>query len=411
MLSVEQTESIILNSIKPIIDTETVDLSHSLNRILANSINSKLDFPYWDNSAMDGYAVKFSDVQNCDSNHPIKLKIVEEIPAGYIPKFEVKSGETSRIFTGAMLPHGADTIIMQENTVKEGDFVKILASPKPKEFVRKQGTFYQAGNNLLSQGTKINAPEISILATAQCTRLNVFRQPKVAFFSTGDELITPDQNLQLGQIIDSNQYLLSSFIIQNNAIPINMGIVSDQKEELKTTIKKAINQADFVLSTGGVSVGDYDYVEQVLSELGGKIHITSVKIKPGKPLTFATFNNGCIYFGIPGNPVSAMVTCERFIKPALQKISGLTNINYPIFINAKTRDDLHSNGKRETYLWGNLYLINGKYEFELATGIQNSANLINLAQINAFAIIPVGEKSISANSKVKTMQIYPPYTS
>lgn len=406
MLSVEQAETIIFDLIKPISDTEIVNLSNAFNRILAISITSKLDFPYWDNSAMDGYAVKFSDVQNCNSNYPVKLEIVEEIPAGYIPKISLKSGQASRIFTGAMLPEGADTIIMQENTQKDDNFVTIFAAPKPQEFVRKKGTFYQAGEILLASGIKINPPEMAILATAQCNNLSVFRKPKVAFFSTGDELISPDKILQLGQIIDSNNYLLASFISQNNAIPINLGIVADNKQALKNTITIAINQADFVLSTGGVSVGDYDYVDQVLTELGGKIHLKSVAIKPGKPLTVATFPNGCVYFGIPGNPVSAMVICWRFIQSALQKLSGLVNNYYPHFVKAKTIQDLHSDGKRETYLWGNFHLNNGEYEFQLASGFQNSANLINLAQTNALAIMPVGEKFISAQNYVKLMLVY-----
>jgi molybdopterin molybdotransferase len=408
MLSVNQAEKIILDLVKPITESEIVKLVNGHNRILAVNVSSKLDFPYWDNSAMDGYAVKYVDVKNCSLDNPIKLDIVEEIRAGYTPKYELKSGQAARIFTGAMLPQGADTVVMQENTKKEGNLVKILVAPKPQEFVRHKGSFYQSGRDLLTSGIKIDSPEMAILATAQSTKLTVFRKPKVAIFSTGDELITPEKTLQSGQIIDSNKYLLISFITQNNGIPIDLGIVPDRQEALKNTISQAIQQADCVLSTGGVSVGEYDYVDQILTELGAKIQFRNVAIKPGKPLTFATFDHGCLYFGIPGNPVSTMVTCWRFVQSALQKLSGLANNYQPIFVNAKTRHNLHSTGQRETYLWGKLFLVNGEYEFELATGFHNSANLINLAETNGLAVVPVGTKTIAAENYLQVMQVNKP---
>ncbi len=411
MLPVNQAEKIILDLVKPITDTEKVSLQDAVGRILAEAIASKLDFPYWDNSAMDGYAVKFSDVQNCSLDGGVKLEIVEEIPAGYLPKIELKSGQAARIFTGAILPQGADTIVMQENTQQEANFVTILASPQPQEFVRHQGSFYQAGQSLLSPGMQINPPEMAILATAQCTQLNVYRRPKIALISTGNELITPEETLQPGQIIDSNQYLLASFVAQNGGVPLNMGIVPDRKQALKDTIERAINQADLVISTGGVSVGEYDYVDQVLAELGGKIHLRSVAIKPGKPLTVATFAHGCVYFGIPGNPVSTMVTCWRFVQPALQKLSSLANNYKPLFVKGKTRQDLHSAGKRETYIWGKLHLVNGEYEFDQAGGSHSSGNLINLAQTNGLAVIPVGQKLVPAGDRIKIMQVYRPICS
>jgi molybdopterin molybdotransferase len=405
MIPVAEAEKIILDLVQSISETEIINLENASNRILAESVTSKLDFPYWDNSAMDGYAVKYSDVQNASLNSSIKLKIIEEIPAGYVPKIEVKSGETARIFTGAMLPLGTDTIVMQENTKKDGDYVLILEAPKPEQFVRKKGEFYQAGEILLTPGIKINSPELAILATAQCTQVRVFCQPKIAFFSTGNELITPQETLTKGKIIDSNQYLLASFIAKNGGIPLNLGIVPDDKELLKHTIFQAINQANLVISTGGVSVGEYDFVDEIITELGGKIHIYSIAIKPGKPLTFATFDNGCIYFGIPGNPVSTMVTCWRFVEPALRKLSGLKNNYQPLFITAKTRQDLYSGGKRETYLWGKSYLVNGGYEFELASGSHSSGNLINLAQTNALAVIPMGTNLIPVGANLTIMLV------
>ena len=409
MLSVKEAEDIILNLVQvldPVRDSEIVSLANAQGRILAQSVSGKLDFPHWDNSAMDGYAVSYEDVKDCNAENPAVLEVVTEIACGDRPTTDIKPGQAARIFTGAMLPNGADTIVIQENTERNGDQVTILAAPEQQEFVRHQGAFYQAGEPILAAGIKIGAPEIAVLATAQCTEFAVYRQPRVAILSTGDELVTPEQSLEPGQIVDSNQYALASFVASNNAIPIKLGIVPDQPEDLRQAIVKAMESADIVLSTGGVSVGDYDYVDQILAELGGNLHIRSVAVKPGKPLTIATFENNCLYFGIPGNPVSALVSCWRFVQPALRKLAGQNKTEYlPRFIKATTLHNLSAAGRRETYLWGQLKLVNGKYEFSLAGGSHSSGNLINLAQTNGLAIIPIGKKLISAASEVEVMLI------
>jgi len=406
MLPVNEAEEIIFHLVQILDsaqDREIVSLENAQGRILAESVTGKLDFPHWDNSAMDGYAVRYEDVKDCSADNPTVLEVITEIAAGDRPKTNIQPGQTARIFTGAMLPGGTDTIVIQENTIREGNTVNILDAPEMAEFVRHKGAFYQAGTPILKAGVKIGAPEIAVLATAQCTELSVYRFPRVAILSTGDELVTPEQALQPGQIVDSNQYALASFVAQNGGIPVKLGIVPDRPEELKKAIAQAIKSADIVLSTGGVSVGDYDYVDRILAELGGTLHIRSVAVKPGKPLTVATFDdNNCLYFGIPGNPVSALVSCWRFVKPALLKLSGHNNYQ-PRFVIATTRHNLKAAGRRETYLWGQLHLAEGKYEFALAGGSHSSGNLINLAQTNGLAIVPVGEKLITAGSEVKVM--------
>ncbi|MFM2311050.1 MAG: hypothetical protein RLZZ04_326 [Cyanobacteriota bacterium] len=406
MLSVKEAESIILNLVRSLDsnqDLEIVDLEAANGRILAQSVVGELDIPHWDNSAMDGYAVRYQDVGNCSLEHPVSLSVVMEIAAGKRPQTEIKSGQAARIFTGAMLPPGTDTIVIQENTQREGNCITIQQAPEFQEFVRHQGAFYQAGTSLLEPGIRIGAAEIAVLATAQCSQLAVFRRPRVAILSTGDELVTPEQSLQPGQIVDSNQYALASFVAQNGGIPIKLGIIPDRPEALTKAIAQAITSADLVLSTGGVSVGDYDYVDRILTELGGTLHIRSVAVKPGKPLTVATFaDNNRLYFGIPGNPVSALVSCWRFVQPGIKKLSGQTNFK-PHFVNATTRNDLRAGGTRETYLWGQLSLTDGKYEFALAGGSHSSGNLINLARTNGLAIVPVGQKLIPAGEVVQVM--------
>lgn len=418
MLPIGQAEAIILNLVQPLDeqrDGEVVSLLTAIERILAAPVVSKLDFPHWDNSAMDGYAVRYEDVQHCSQEQPAVLEIVEEITAGRSPQSTIAPGQTARILTGAVMPQGADTVVMQEYTQRDGDRVTILAAPEPQAFVRHQASFYQAGTPLLSPGIMLQATQLAVLAAVQCNQLKVYRRPRVAIISTGDELVKPDQHLQLGQIVDSNQYALTALVTQTGAEPWQMGIIPDQQKALKQAISQAIASADVVLSSGGVSVGDYDYVEQILESLGGEIHIRAVRMKPGKPLTVAKFaassatnHKPVLYFGLPGNPVSALVCFWRFVQPALKKLSGLAKSWGPVFVQARSQHNLHSDGKRETYLWGQLHLVNGRYEFHLAGGSHNSGNLINLAQTNGLAVLPVGQTFVSAGEEVQVLKVGSP---
>ena len=322
MLPVREAEAIILNLVKPIRDREYVSLDDARNRVLAEPVASNLDFPHDDNSAMDGYAVRFADV--ADRATPAILKIVEEIPAGSVPARDLAPGEAARVFTGSLLPNGADTIVIQENARADGDRVAIDAAPDgPGTFVRRRGAFYRGGDPLLPPGTPLGPPEIAVLAAAQITSIPVWRRPRVAILSTGNELVPPDRPLARGQIVDSNRYALAAFVAACGAVPVPLGIFKDRPEELRQGMARAIASADLVLSTGGVSVGTYDFVEELLGELGGEIRIRSVAIKPGKPLTVATFpHSHCSYFGLPGNPVSALASCWRFVSAALKKCAG-----------------------------------------------------------------------------------------
>jgi molybdopterin molybdotransferase len=440
MLPVDQAETLILDLVQPLEsqqDVETVDLLSAAGRILATAITSEMDFPPWDNSAMDGYAVRFADVQTCRVEKPAVLDIVEEIPAGYQPQYTVQAGQAARILTGSMMPPGADTVVIQEETKREGDRVTIFSPSEPQAFIRHQGAFYRAGEPLLPARLLLSAPEIAVLAAAQCTQVTVYRRPRVAILSTGNELVSPEQSLKPGQIVDSNQYALAALVSQTGAEPILLGVVPDQPEALQEAIAHAVTIADIVLSSGGVSVGDYDYVDQILTDLGAAIHIRSIAIKPGKPLTVATFagkgdagsgkresqtqhstlnpqpflptpHSPILYFGLPGNPVSALVCFWRFVQPALRKLSGLSNSWSPEFVKGRSLRDLKSDGKRETYFWGQLHLVRGEYQFHLASGSQLSGNLINLAQTNALAVVPIGQTLIPAGEPIQIMSVGPP---
>lgn len=401
MIPVDAAQRLILDAINPVRDTEAIALETAQGRVLAATVTGRLDIPHWDNSAMDGYAIRAADLRDT----PVELQVIETIPAGTIPQKTLQTGEAARIFTGAMLPAGADTVVMQEHTEQVGDRLKILKNPSPQEFVRHRGDYYRAGEPLLPAGIVLGAADLAVLAACQATTLQVYRRPVVAIFSTGDELRSPDVSLQPGQIVDSNRYALTAFVNRQNAIPQNFGIVPDDLDALRHTMTQAIAAADIVLSTGGVSVGEFDYVEKLLEELGGEIIIRSVAIRPGKPLTVAKFSGNKLYFGIPGNPVSALVGCWRFVQPALKKLSGQQDQWEPNFVWATCQQTLKGAGIRDAYLWGNLTMTETGYEFVLAQGGHSSANLVNLAQKNALAIVPQGTPEIRAGDRLKVMLV------
>lgn len=411
MIPADTAETQILDLVVPLDsrrDCETVPLLEATGRILSESVISPLDFPHWDNSAMDGYAVRYEDVSNASADHPVELAISEEISAGKAPQQLVEPGQAARIFTGAMLPTGADTIVIQENTQREGDRVQILAAPEPRAFIREKGTFVQAGERVLSVGSVVYAPEVAVLAAVQRSEVQVYRRPRVAILSTGNELVLPDEQLQPGQIVDSNQYALASLVRQAGAIPLCKGIVPDEPNKLREAIAAALEEADMVLSSGGVSVGDYDYVDPILSDLGATLHIRSVAVKPGKPLTVAAFPKRLpplLYFGLPGNPVSALVSFWRFVAPALRKLSGRSGNWQAPFVSARSRQILKAGGKRETYLWGQLHATPSGLEFSLTPGSYSSGNLINITGTQGLAVVPIGVTEIEPGTHVRVLWV------
>mgnify|MGYP001800007517 CR=1 FL=1 len=402
MFSATEAERLIFTLIDPLGEVETISLAGvgCLGRVLAASVTSQLDFPHWDNSAMDGYAVRACDVEKA----PTTLEVIEEIPAGKKPEKAVKAGQAARILTGAMLHDGADAVVMQEETTREANRVTILQVPRTQSFVRHRGSFYQAGATLLEPGQLIAPPEVALLAAAQQTEVSGYRRPRVAILSTGSELVRPDQPIGPGQIVDSNQYALAALVTQAGAQAVPLGSIQDERAVVKDAIASALTQADMVISTGGVSVGDYDYIDAVLEELGATLHIRSVAVKPGKPLTVASFDNKT-YFGLPGNPASAMVGFWRFVGPAIAKLSGAVGPWGPTFVWAEATSVLAAGGKRETYLWGLLAVGEEGYAFGRAAGSHSSGNLVNLANTSGLGVVPVGQTLIEVGQPVQVLKI------
>jgi molybdopterin molybdotransferase len=399
MIPIEEAQALVLGSIKPL-GIERVDLFSAVHRVLAEPVFSSLDFPRWDSSVMDGYAVRSEDL----GVTPASLIMVEEIAAGTIPQHPLGIGEASRIFTGAMMPAGADAVVIQENTAVNPDgTVSMLKSVNPGANMVRQGTHLRTGDLLMSAGTVLRAPEIGILSSVGRSFVSVYRRPVVAILSTGNELVPLGQELKPGQIIDSNQYALAAQVMEAGAVPRLLGVVKDDIPSLTRAITEALD-AEFVLSSGGVSVGDYDHVKTVLQDLGAQILFEKVRVKPGKPLTFALLNE-VAYWGLPGNPVSCMVGFWLTVYPAIRKSMGYPESlqNLPI-LSARLTAPAEGAGERETYVRGVLYQQEEQLYFTPRSS-HASGNLVNLQGINGFGIVPVGTEKIEQSMEIRVLQV------
>jgi molybdopterin molybdotransferase len=398
MIPIEEAQALVLGSIKPL-GIERVDLFSALNRVLAEPIVSSLNVPRWRSSVMDGYAVRSQDVQET----PVTLPVTEEIAAGTIPRHSLGAGESSRIFTGAMMPGGADAVVLQENTTLDEDGVCVLKPVRPGANMVEEAAYLRAGDLLMSAGTVLHAPEIGILSSVGRSFVSVYRRPVVAILSTGNELAPMGSELKPGQIIDSNQYALAAQVLEAGAVPRLLGVVKDDIPSLTRAITEALD-ANFILSSGGVSVGDYDHVKTVLQGLGAQILFEKVRVKPGKPLTFALLNQ-VAYWGLPGNPVSCLVGFWLTVYPAIRKSMGYPESlqNLPI-LSARLTAPVEGTGDRETYVRGVLYQQEEQLYFTPRSS-HASGNLVNLQGINGFGIVPVGTEKVEQSMEIRVLQV------
>ena len=322
MINVKNALEIILRNVSPI-GLERVEITNAQGRIIGEDIYSGRSIPPHDNSAMDGYALRASDTRGASKGKPIILKVVEDIPAGRLPARPLRSGEASRIMTGAFIPDGADSVLRVEDTEKDADKVKILVPAKEGQDIRRAGEDVMAGELVISMGAIVRPAEIGMLAALGRSFISVYQHPAAAVLSTGDELIDVDGDFSSGKIVSSNSYTLAAQASQCGARVMQMGIARDSRDELTEKFKACL-KADIIISSGGVSVGDYDLVKEIISRFG-KIEFWKVAMRPGRPLAFGLVE-GKLLFGLPGNPVSAMISFEQFIRPAILKMSGHTQI-------------------------------------------------------------------------------------
>jgi molybdopterin molybdotransferase len=381
-----------------------IDIEHATGYVLANDVKATYDYPLFNNSSMDGFAVRAEDLQYASRENPAQLKIVEDIPAGAVPVKEIHPGEAARIMTGAVLPEGADSVIPVEDSnvnwrenqnVEMPPDVLLYRPVMPGEYIRKIGDDIRRGQIVMTR-RRLRAQDIGFLAMLGIDRVKVFRRPRIAIFSSGDELTPVGTVLAPGKIYDSNSKTLLALSEKYFAEVISLGIVPDQIAEVKKTFESAVAQnVDLVITSAGVSVGAFDYIQKVVKE-NGEIKFWRVNMRPGKPLAFGRYQ-GVPFIGLPGNPVSAFVGFEVFVRPAILKLSGDANLEHSKF-DVILAEAIESDG-RESYLRAVVTFEEGHYSAKL-TGHQGSGNLFSLVQANALLIIPSGVKSLPEGARV-----------
>ena len=372
-----------------LLESETIPLNEALNRVLAENINSKDNLPPFNKSSMNGYALKSTDTGEGQS----KFKIVGSIKAGDVPRTEIKKGEAIKIMTGAAVPKGADAVIQIEKVKTCKDELEVCGKVCEGKNVLMEGEEIKKGDSVFERGTFLRPSEIGMLASLGYGRVQCYRKPKIIIITTGDELVGVDDKITEGKVRNCNEYALVALSKNLNVSVKSYGIVEDQKEKILGAVKNALEEGDIVITSGGVSVGDYDFIEDVLHEIGADIKFTSVEVKPGKPVTFATFKNK-LFFGLPGNPLSVINTFEIFAAPAVKKMMGrkdVINDEFPVILE----DDFKSKGDRDNYIYVNIEKKDGKY-YARNTGMQSSNALFTLTRSNGVIIIKKGIKSVRA---------------
>jgi molybdopterin molybdotransferase len=391
MTSFEEARDLILSNVTPM-DTEQVDLLDSLGRVASETVIAQYNLPSFDNSAMDGYAVRVADSSTLAS-----LPISGYIPAGGTATDELAPGSAIKIMTGAPVPQGADAIVPFEEATETGQVVRIESSPHPGQHIRHAGEDVKIGETVLPAGTLIRVPEICILAAQGRSSIQVYRKPLVAILATGDELVEIGSSLPEGKVFNSNSPTLAAAVLEVGATYKMIGIARDDREHLRQMVALGL-QADVLITAAGVSVGDRDFVREILEELGVKQLLWKVKMKPGKSIAFGT-NRGKPVFALPGNPVSAIVTFEELVRPALLKMMGHRCVIKPL-VTAILQEEMRKTPGRVFLSRVRLVQRDGKY-LAWSAGNQDTGRLQTMLQANALAILPADRASFAAGEEIK----------
>lgn len=414
MISVEQARAYILEHFAPL-EPEHVPLLESLGRVLTHDIVAPMDVPPHDNSAMDGYAVRAQDIAGASAASPVRLRVLANLGAGYLPDAAVERGTAVRIMTGAVVPPGADTIVRFEETSeavgekatgKGSGFVEILNEPSPGSNVRRAGEDIRKGQVVLTQGTQVRPVEIGLLASIGQSRVSVHRRPKVAILATGDELVDIDEPLAPGKIRNSNEYANAAAVTQAGGIALRLGIARDNLPDLTHKIRQGIEAgADLFITSAGVSVGDYDIVKDVLNT-EGEMHFWQVNMKPGKPLAFGMIGKTPL-LGLPGNPVSAVISFEVFARPAILTMLGKKRFDRP-YVQAVLMERVENSAGRRNLIRVHVARnANGEYQAR-TTGEQGSGILTSVARANGLLEMPPEALEYQPGATVRiTMLDYP----
>jgi molybdopterin molybdotransferase len=381
----EDALKVVLDTV-PVLGIEKINLLDALGRVLAEDIVADRDNPPWDNSAMDGFAVRYQDIkQEYAVTTPTTLKVIEDVPAGRFASKTVGKGEAIRIMTGAALPQGADTVLKIEDTEATPDTVKVFKPELLGANIRPQGEDVRKGDCIIPEGKVIRPAEAGMLAILAKPFVFVYQRPRVAILSTGDELADLDERLTDEKIINSNSYGIAAAVREAGGLPHLLGIAKDNPADLKAKIGQGLN-ADILVLSGGVSMGDYDFTKQVFQELGGDMNFWKLAIRPGQPVAFGKIGK-TLAFGLPGNPVSSMVTFEQLVRPAMLQMCGHKVLTRPV-VQAVFQERFSKRPDRRHFLRGILWMERGMLMVR-TTGPQGSGILTSLVKANGLIDIPV----------------------
>ena len=392
MLSVEEAQREILGRVR-VLPSERVDVLAALGRVLAEPIRSTRRIPPWPNSSMDGYAVRAADARPSAT-----LRVVGRVVAGSLPTRAVRAGEAVRIFTGAPLPGGADAVIPQEDVDARDGVIALRSAVEPGAYVRPAGEDVREGDLVLEPGRAIGAAEIGLLAALGRTQVAVGRRPRVAVLSTGNELADLGTEPTPAQIPNSNTYALMAQVMETGGVPLNLGVVPDRLDAIAERIARGA-EADVLVSSAGVSVGELDLVREALVNAGAELHLWKVDMRPGKPITFGSLG-GKPVFGLPGNPVSAMVTFELFVRPMLLAMQGRRGTGRPT-VRATALAPIVNRGSRRGYLRVVLEARDGRWGARL-TGEQGSGILRSMVSADGLAVLR-GDTAVAAGEDVEVI--------
>ena len=397
MISVRDGQDRILAQVSAPLPPEQVPLTNALGRVLAEGVRAPFDVPPADNSAVDGYAVASRDVPGEGAR---VLDVVADLPAGSVFTGELGPGQTVRIMTGAPMPHGADTVYPQEIVTRDSGRVTVGPIDKGVN-VRKRGEDVRAGTVVLARGTVLRPQAIGLVASLGAWQVPVHRRPRVALLSTGDEVAEPGAPRTDGQIYDANRFTLRGSVEQCGGEVIDLGIVPDVRETLRDRLLEAERVADVVMTSGGVSVGDYDLVKDVLGELGG-IDFWQVAMQPGRPLAVGRIRRAH-FFGLPGNPVASLLAFMLFVRPALHKLAGRSRL-FPELFHARTTEALRKKTGRREYKRGILSFDSGAWQVR-TTGPQGSGILSSMVVGNCLIVLDEDRGDVAAGEVVEVEPI------
>jgi molybdopterin molybdotransferase len=397
MIPVAEARTRILSSLTPL-PAETIALSSALDRVLAHDVSARLTHPPADLSAMDGWAIRAAD----SIGAPVTLRRIGESPAGRPFPGQVAAGEAVRIFTGGVVPAGADTVVMQENADDLGEQVRIREPAPLGRSIRRAGQDFQRDQVILTAGTRLTVPRIGLLAAANIPWLSVHRRPRIAILATGDEIVRPGEPVPDGGIVSSNSLALAALVRQAGGEPIDLGIAGDSPDSLRQALAAAAG-ADLLLTVGGASVGEHDLVRSTLADSGMQLDFWKIAMRPGKPLLFGRLGEMPV-LGLPGNPVSALVCALLFLRPALARLQGLTDLGEPQE-TAFLAQPLPANDRRQDYLRATLCCDDDGRLLATAFAHQDSSMLSVLAASDCLIVRPPSAPAAAAGDPVRILRL------